>query len=432
MIFGAIFALVLIAIAIAIVFAVRSSRRTDARKAANPDQPWLWREDWANRAIRDSSRGTMIGIWIFAVVWSAISFPLAVMVTPQVSRNNVAPVLVLLFPAIGVILLITAVYQTIRSARFGTSICHLDRVPIVPGRLFRGDLELKIDAAPPDGYRLRLASINVVTTGRGKSRSTREHLLWDLEIVVDASSAMRSPMGTRVPFQFATPPDSHPTDHRDYNNRFVWRLSASAAMPGVDYKAQFDLPLFQTGDQVDGSEFAAFEQRHRGEAARHTIAPASGVEITRLPGGGEQFRIHAKKTLGGSIGSLLFLLVWNGAIAAMIHFGAPWGIPAVFIVLDLLFIASALDYLLGRTTIEVDAKGVRATKRWVGVGSKSNSWNADSIQSIDGTAAGANSGSFGVTLKLNDGSKQLLATNLASRESADTVAAKMMTDLGRS
>lgn len=186
-----------------------------------------------------------------------------------------------------------------------------------------------------------------------------------------------------------------------------------------------------TGQEVDGSEFAAFQQRHRVEAGRHQNAPASGVEITRLPGGVEEFGIHAKKTFGGVLGSLLFLAVWNAAVVAMIHFDAPWGFPAVFIPLDLLFVVSTIDYFFGRSTIEVDASGVRVRKQWLGVGLTPKSYAPATIDSIESTTAGADSKSFGVTLKLSDGGTRLLGTNLPDRESADTVAAKMMADLGR-
>jgi hypothetical protein len=237
-------------------------------------------------------------------------------------------------------------------------------------------------------------------------------------------------MGTRVPFQFATPPDSHPTDDQDFYNRFLWRLTASAELPGVDYASQFDLPVFQTGERADGSEFAAFEQRHRVEAARHEVRPTTGVEITKLTGGGEQFRIHAKKTFGGVFRSLLFLAVWNAAIVAMIHFEAPWGFPAVFIAIDLLIIVASVDYFFGRSTVDVDGNGVRLRKQWLAFSAKEKSYAPAAIESIDGTTAGPNSKSFGVTLKLRDGDTQLLGSNLPDRESADTVAAKMMADLG--
>jgi hypothetical protein len=405
--------------------------KTKTLKAEHPDQPWMWREDWAKSAIRDSSKATTIGLWVFTLIWNAIAFPVTWVARPQLSGENPLALIVWFFPVVGIILLISAIYQTLRSAKFGTSICHLDRVPIAPGRMFRGDIELKTDVPPADGYRMRVLLINAVTNRTGRKRSTTERLIWDTEIVVESTAAMRSPMGTRVPFQFATPPDSHPTDDQDFYNRYLWRLSASAELPGVDYAAQFDLPVFQTGEKADGSEFEAFEQRHRVEAARHQVRPASGVEITKLTGGGEQFRIHAKKTFGGVLRGLLFLAVWNAAIVAMIHFEAPWGFPAVFIAIDLLLLVSSIDYFFGKSTVEVDANGVRVRTQWLGTGGKEKSYAPAEIASIDGTTAGANSKSFGVTMQLRDGDTRLLGSNLPDRESADTIAAKMMADLGR-
>ena len=296
---GGVFTLTGLGIVIGAAYGASNLKRKAALRTAHPDQPWKWREDWANGAIRDTNRQNTIGLWVFAIIWNAISFPIAFFAGPQVASDNKWVVLiVLLFPFVGVIMLISAIYQTMRSMKFGTSVCHLERVPIVPGRLFRGDVQLQSDATPANGYRLHIMSINAVTTRTGKNRSTSERLVWDAETVVESSAAMRSPMGTRVPFQFATPPDAHPSDDRDDYDRYPWRLAATAELPGVDYSAQFELPVFLSGEKADGSEFAAFEQRHRAEAARQPIAPAAGVEITRLPGGGEQFRHMERRDRG--------------------------------------------------------------------------------------------------------------------------------------
>ena len=214
----------------------------------HPGKPWLWREDWAHGTIKDTNKGGAIAIWVFAVLWNAISIPAAFAARPELTKGNLAALLVLLFPLIGIILLITAIYLTLRMMTFGTSTCHLERIPIAPGSTFRGDIELNIDTAPENGYRLRIASFHAVTTGSGKNRSTNERLLWDQEIVVAGSAAMRSPTSTRVPFKFTTPPDSHVTDESDSRSRFFWRLSASAAFPGVDYGAQFEVPVFRTAE----------------------------------------------------------------------------------------------------------------------------------------------------------------------------------------
>ena len=428
---GGVFTVVGLLLALGGWYAASASAKRDALQAQNPEKPWLWRGEWTNGVIKDSNKGAAIVLWIFALIWNAVSFPVAVMVMrSELPTGNHLALLVLLFPLVGIILLITAIYQTLRSMKFGSSTCHLERVPIVLGRTFRGQIELNTVAAPENGYHVRIASIRAVTTRSRKNQSTTEHLLWDAEIVVDPSTAMRSPMGTRIPFELATPPDAHTTDESDSYDRYVWRLSATAAFPGVDYAAVFPVPVFKTGEAVDGSEFAAFQQRHRVAAARHEVAATSGVEIKALPGGGEEFRIHARKTIGSTLMSLLFLAIWNAAIVAMIHFHAPWGFPAFFIAIDLLLIYSTIDYFVGRSTITVDKSGVRVRKEWLGAGS-TKSYDAATIASIEGMAAGQNSTTFGVTLKFNDGGTRLLGTYLPDRESADIVAAKMTADLGR-
>lgn len=399
----------------------------DELQAREPDKPWMWRDDWRNRVIEDSNKSGTIGFWFFAVLWNAISFPIAFVARDQVIHQGGVAYIVLLFPFVGVILLISAIYMTMRSLKFGTSKCHLDSVPIVPGRAFRGDIELKTDLLPSNGFQLRIASIHSITTRSGKNRSTTEHVLWDDEIVVDPNAAMRSPLGTRIPFQFATPPDAHVTDESDSYDKYLWRIYARAELPGVDYAAQFDVPVFQTGEAVDGSEFAAFEERQRAAAARQEVRPASGVEITKLPGGGEEFRIHAPKTFGATLRSVLFLGAWNAAIVAMIHFKAPWGVSAVFIVLDLLFLAGSIDYYFGRSTITVDTTGVRVRREWLGIKSTQN-YEASSVVSIDGQTAASNS--FGVMLQLRDSVRpRLLGGYMKDRASADAIAAKMMADL---
>jgi hypothetical protein len=412
-------------------YAVSAIAKRDALQARDPGKPWMWRKDWVERVIKDSTKGGAIGIWIFALVWNAVSFPAALLIArPELAKGNQAALLVLLFPLVGIILLITAIYQTLRAMKFGTSTCHLEQVPIVPGRRFRGDIELSMETAPQNGYQVRVASVHAVTPRSGRSRTTTEHLLWDAEIVVDAAAAMRSPMGVRVPFELATPPDSHTTDESDTYDRYFWRLSASAQFPGVDYAAQFQLPVFQTGEEVDGSEFAAFQERHRAEAARHRLPAASGVQTTPQPGGGEEFRIQARKTIGATLRSLVFLAVWNAAIVAMIYFRTPWGFPAAFIAFDLLLIIGGIDYFLGQTTVTVDTTGVSVRREWLGAG-RTKSYEAATIASIDGAMAGENSTSFEVTLKFRDGSTRVLAEYLPDRESADIVAAKMMADLRR-
>src|SRR5450755_2281075 len=80
-----------------------SARSTKALKAEYPDKPWMWREDWAKSAIRDSSRATTIGLWVFTLIWNAIAIPVTLNARPGISENPLALILYI-FPLVGVIL----------------------------------------------------------------------------------------------------------------------------------------------------------------------------------------------------------------------------------------------------------------------------------------------------------------------------------------
>jgi hypothetical protein len=158
----------------------------------------------------------------------------------------------LLFSLVGAGLIIGAIYTTLRRLKFGRSICTIDRVPIEPGHAFHGEIELRGDTVPDDGYRLLLICVHRVVTGSGKNQSTRETPLWQTENRITAATAMRlATGGVRVPFSLTIPADARATDLRISRDQIVWRLDASAEMPGIDFAASFELPVFTPASTAD-------------------------------------------------------------------------------------------------------------------------------------------------------------------------------------
>ncbi len=249
-IIGSVFTLASLSFVIAVRLGAAASAKMAAAQLQHPGEPWMWRDDWARGAIKDWNKGRAITIWVLTVIWNAIAFPVAFVPSSSITRSK----LIVIFPLIGIFLLLSAIYQTLRMMKFGTSTCHLEQVPVVPGRTVRGHIELNNGDVPKDGYRLRLASLRVTRarkSGRSSERGNRtdtEKVLWAQEIVVEESAAMRGPEGTRVPFEFTTPQDAHVTDEGDSFDRYIWRISASAGFPGVDYTAQFEVPVFKSRD----------------------------------------------------------------------------------------------------------------------------------------------------------------------------------------
>jgi hypothetical protein len=230
----------------AIVFvAIRKTARESSLRANAPDQPWLWRPEWTARRIPDQRRGAAF-LWTFAIFWNAVTIPVSFLLAREwTKQQNPLLLLALIFPIVGLGLIIAAIYAGLRRMKFGVSVCTIETVPIRRGHTFRGEIDMRGDAAPDDGYRLRLLCVRRIVRGSGKSQSVEEQEIAQQEIRVSAASAMRSPAGgVRIPFSMTVPSDGKSCDIRNPRDQILWRLEAAAEMPGIDYAASFELPVF--------------------------------------------------------------------------------------------------------------------------------------------------------------------------------------------
>jgi len=243
---GVLFTTISVSIFAGVLVATRNAARAAALQAGAPDQPWLWRPEWSARRIPDRRGAAPVVLWVVSIFWNVVTIPVGFILIHQwFEQPNPILLVFLLFPLVGVGLIIGAIYTTLRRLKFGRSICTIDRVPIVPGASFHGEIEMRGDAVPEGGYRLLLVCVHRVTTGSGKNQSTHETPLWQTESRVTAATAMRlATGGVRVPFSIAIPSDVRATDLRTARDQIVWRLDASAEMPGIDYAASFELPVF--------------------------------------------------------------------------------------------------------------------------------------------------------------------------------------------
>ena len=142
-------------------------------------------------------------------------------------------------------LIIAATYTGLRRMKFGVSVCTIDSVPIHRGHNFHGEIEMRGDAVPDDGYRLRLVCVRRVVRGSGKSQSIEETPIAQQETRVSAASVMRlATGGVRIPFSMTAQSEGAACDIRNARDQILWRLEATAEMPGIDYAASFELPVF--------------------------------------------------------------------------------------------------------------------------------------------------------------------------------------------
>jgi hypothetical protein len=215
----------------------RKMKDLERRKAAHPDEPWLWHEEWASGRIKDSTRGTLWMSWIFATFWNLVSFPIGFAgIREAIREEKPGLYFILIFPLVGIGILIWAVRTALRSWKYGVSSLELTTFPGVIARRLAGTVRISSRLQPADGFDVTLTCVRLVTTGSGKNSSTTETVLWQDERRV-RGEPVRDPagLGTRIPISFRIPADAQASDSTNSRDRIAWRLKLSADVPGVEF-----------------------------------------------------------------------------------------------------------------------------------------------------------------------------------------------------
>jgi hypothetical protein len=244
--------------AAALVVAVARRSAAGADGAPAPE-PWLARADWSARRIRDGARTQAILLLIVTLFWNGVSTAVGYGI---LSSSGLAgpQALFLFFPLIGLGLIWLSALALLRWRRYGTSTFELATLPAPPGRALAGRVHLTTSIDPPDGFAITLRSVRITITGSGKNRSTHEAVLWERTLTMPG--ALQETGGISIPIAIPIPADARETDERDASDRVIWRLAVTAEVPGIDYSATFEVPVFRTAESetpLTAEELAALE-----------------------------------------------------------------------------------------------------------------------------------------------------------------------------
>jgi len=322
----------------------RVRKKRDARRELHPDQPWMWVDKWRTPEIAGQARTTM---WLaigFAAIWNLVSLPLLFIVPGEVADGNTAALVGLLFPLVGVGLAVWAVREVIRHRRYGASMLDLQSHPVPLGGRLRGTLNIPARLQARD-VQVQLACINRYVTGSGKNRSTRENVLWEDKQRAPATSGA-GPGQTSARIEMRLPAGQPVSSDENPKNRIIWRLTATSEEPGVDYKAVFELPVFDTGEAIgDAAEGDAPEIVFEPEDWRET-----GV-VHDYAAGGQRFVFPRYRLLGAGLGLMFGALVFTGAGGGMMLLGSMWIFGGIFAAVGLLLLWGAISMLFQRSEV---------------------------------------------------------------------------------
>jgi hypothetical protein len=360
-------------------------KQAEQRRAEHPQEPWLWRNDWAEGYVKSTRKSNLISKCVFAALWTLVSLPVVFLVPKETIQQRPVVAVAFLFPAIGVFLIIVAFREILRRVEFGNTSLQLASVPCVIGREFRGAIHARFPHSPDHGVRLKLTCVQRITTGSGKDQNTSEKILWRDELNLSGAELYPAPTGTSIPVSFLVPAEAISADSSHPRNQIIWLLTAEADVPGVDYKDSFELPVFRTASSPAVSQ----------DEARPIEAPERPTIVVRPAGnGGTEFYFPAGRNPGFATSTTAFSTAFGAMIWFMLAHHIPFIFPLVFSLFDLILVYASVQLWVGTSTVVIGAGVVRLRSGVLG-GGKVQEIQAAQVTSIQAVISGQQGGAAG-------------------------------------
>ncbi len=409
----------------------KKAKQQEQLAQLHPNEPWLCRDDWASGRIRSSRWGPVLVMAAMTLFWNAISWGVA---GAFFFSDKDMPVWVaaicLGFPAIGMLLIGQTIYMAIGVSRWGSSELEMAAVPGVLGGRVAGVIYAPAGLKIAESFLLTLTCFEKKTRKTANGTETHEEPVWQTNQEITKTLGSDHTNKTVIPVSFYIPFDQHPTDDEA---GYLWKIEVRAEVPGVDYVANFEVPVFKTSDSSpdspqDNQLLSEFSTPMSFESA---LSRAGGQLLSQTPSRCEVI-FPMGRNLGLALGMSVFALVWTGASVGLLFSEAPLLFRVVFPFTDLLVLGLCAWLWLEKTSLYFGTDGVEVQGGWLGRGKRRRFEQRD-IASVIAEPSGTRSGSTvyqQVTLKTDAGDTEKLVSGIVHRSDAQTIATKIEEILG--
>lgn len=360
-IFGLIFSTVGFGLMIGTVIGRKKMKRAAELQARYPDKPWMTRPDWAAGKIKSSAMAQSYAFLFMGVMFTGIGGMATVFALPEVwQKHNYAALLVLLFPVVGIGLLLAFLNAWRSQRRFGDCYFELAQIPAPIGGVLEGMIETGHPLALEKELDLKLSCVRRVVTGSGKNRNTSEFPLWQNEKVYSPQASLSTTGSgqTGIPVHFKLPGDQ-PECYSQGNESVVWRLEAKSKMHGPGFRALFELPVYKVaGMAVADTENADPTATLQEPAAEIRRNENSKIKISDGPEGRE-FYFPPARNPGAALIVTIAFLVWTGIFYVLVHSKAPILFPIFWGVTDAVIAAGVFTAWFKYSHVTINSTNVR-------------------------------------------------------------------------
>jgi hypothetical protein len=344
------------------------------RAARYPGEPWRWRADWADGAIRSSTRATAYAAAGFALLWNLIAIPAGLFVPGEVAQGNYPALIALLFPLVGAALAFWAVRAWLQVRRFESATLVLARVPIALGGRLQGAIRVDANVPVTKEFRIDLSCIERVTRRTGKGSETSERIVWQNQWTIPRERCELMQSYTSIPLDLPIPAEAPAASTIEDDDRIEWRLDASAECPGPDFWMRFDVPVFDVAERAgtptldearasgapgDASSTNGVTEPDAGRLAE------LGIVYERLPRGGESWTFKRAQHKGVAAMLTLITAIFGAAAVFLFLADAPVILALAFAGFDAIFIWWALHLWFAEYRVTLDDRLLTVARRGV-------------------------------------------------------------------
>jgi len=385
--------------------------------------------------------------WLWAIIWNAVVWYAMTKVGDKLLQAlDQDPIFyfIVLFPVIGLWLVIAAIKTTRSAYKFGKSAVVLAPFPAQVGGQCAGYLDLPLAIKKSTQATINLTCVRQSYHHKSRSNSihntidnnSRAEPLWQ-----DRSTVAIQHIGqnSRIAFAFE-PPEGLPASDDKSKIHHFWKLHIKIPMTGIDYDRVFEIPVIVADETMQASH-----QRYTHQTNANSSVDADSVlipNISKTPAGMQLTYGYGRSKLIS-----LMLIVFATAIALMDYFILTDFIGFLPITSTLLtfvmgFIALAL-FLMGilfiasNMTIEAGLDGISKQQRIIGFTLKEMINASEIVEIIVEKESSRTVGHethvwFKLQAIKQDGSKVEVGNTLLGHSHAEKIKQQMLTALGLS
>lgn len=402
---------------------VRKLKEHQAREQRSPHEPWRWREDWAAGRIVSSNRNTMIFAWVFSLLWNGVAQAIWFVLPRELEKGNQAALIGLIFPMIGVGLLIWAVRAALRWRKYGVVTFELTTVPVPLGGELSGLITTPAPLVGARAVQLQLSCLRHETRGE----NSHDTLLWEDNKQLDAHALVAA---GGIPVYFRLPREGVPASPKQEASYVKWQLAVKAETEGVDFAATFELPVFgvaAAGLPAEPDPTALWQK----DSGQFAPDPMSRIRVQTTPAGETEFIFPLARNPGPATFLTVFTLLFSGATWLLVANRAPIFFPIAFGLFSLLFWLVTFATWFGASRIVCGASGLELNKSWLFLKSR-RSFSRGEIKDLK-LHIGMSSGTkayYDLRVVTRAGREKTAASSIADKREAEWLAQQMKVALG--